>query len=380
MRFITPVILLLLSTTCMSQSLTGIWRGYFIQNDFDMLRGQKIEDKYKYELQLNNLHNNGIEGVTYSYKNTVFYGKASLQGLFTKATKNLIVRELKMLELKISDNSSPCLMTCYLDYSKEGKKEILQGTYTSVNEKKADCGNGIVYLERVITTDFEKEPFLLKKKKEALPEKPAPLAKAPENKVNKEGNATSTLKKPTTKLPSTPSVKQPAFKPGAEGFMVTKEKPKQNAGQPQLKKDTIPSLTEIPKKITEPTLPVPQVLIDRKNDLQNTLVVESKDIQIDFFDNGQIDNDTITVYHNNQILINKGRLDSKPISINVHLDEANPFYELITVAENLGDVAPNTALMVVKAGKKRYEVTITSDDKKNAKVILEYKSPSAQQK
>ena len=44
------------------------------------------------------------------------------------------------------------------------------------------------------------------------------------------------------------------------------------------------------------------------------------------------------------------------------------------MAENLGDIPPNTALMVINYGRKRQEVFLTSDDKKNAKVILEYKA------
>jgi hypothetical protein len=120
---------------------------------------------------------------------------------------------------------------------------------------------------------------------------------------------------------------------------------------------------------------VPKVLMERENNLQKILVVDQQEVRIDFYDNGQIDNDTITVYHNNQVLINRGRLDTRPLTLTVHLDEQNPKYELITVAENLGDTPPNTALMVITAGKKRYEVYITSDDKKNAKVVLEYQAP-----
>ena len=134
---------------------------------------------------------------------------------------------------------------------------------------------------------------------------------------------------------------------------------------------TAPVFTQ-PKK-PEPTFRVPKVLLERENNLQKTLVVDQQDVRVDFYDNGQVDNDTITVYHNNQILINKGRLDIRPLTLTIHLDEQNPFYELITVAENLGDTPPNTALIVITAGKKRYEVNITSDDKKNAKVVLEYR-------
>ena len=52
-------------------------------------------------------------------------------------------------------------MTCYLDYVKIGKLEVLQGTFISSNAKnKKDCGNGKVYLERVSKSDFELEDFL----------------------------------------------------------------------------------------------------------------------------------------------------------------------------------------------------------------------------
>jgi hypothetical protein len=43
------------------------------------------------------------------------------------------------------------------------------------------------------------------------------------------------------------------------------------------------------------------------------------------------------------------------------------------VAENLGSIPPNTALMVITAGAKRYELFITSTEQKNAVVVVEYK-------
>jgi hypothetical protein len=44
------------------------------------------------------------------------------------------------------------------------------------------------------------------------------------------------------------------------------------------------------------------------------------------------------------------------------------------VAENLGDIPPNTAYMIVTAGGiKRREIFLASNEQKNAKVIIEYK-------
>jgi type IV secretory pathway VirB9-like protein len=41
------------------------------------------------------------------------------------------------------------------------------------------------------------------------------------------------------------------------------------------------------------------------------------------------------------------------------------------VAENQGSIPPNTSLMVITAGSKRYEVFISSTEQKNAKIILD---------
>ena len=42
------------------------------------------------------------------------------------------------------------------------------------------------------------------------------------------------------------------------------------------------------------------------------------------------------------------------------------------VADNLGSIPPNTALMIITTGGKRYQLFISSDKQKNAKVVVEY--------
>jgi hypothetical protein len=50
------------------------------------------------------------------------------------------------------------------------------------------------------------------------------------------------------------------------------------------------------------------------------------------------------------------------------------------VANNLGSIPPNTALMVVTTGDKHYELFISSDEKKNARIVIEYKEPGTDSK
>jgi hypothetical protein len=351
---LTLIFLLLVSSFSYSQKLTGIWRGTFTQRGaFNLVTGQFSEDKYKYEIQIHQLDDKSIEGVTYSYKSTVFYGKSAFRGLYTKQSNNIVVKETKMIELKVSDNATPCLMTCYLDYSKDGSKEILSGTFTSQSpEDKRGCGDGTIRLVRVLESDFKKEDFLTRKKS---------------NSSNSQSKSNAVIA-PRTSVDNKPHKPIPV-KPGAESFFVKKDtvKPKTIKAPAEQPKNVEPPV--VIKKITE----VPKVLKERENKLANTIIVDEKDIRIDYYDNGEIDNDTITVYHDNQMVINHGRLSEAPLTLRIHLDETNPIHEIITVANNLGDVPPNTALMVITFGKKRYEVFITSDEKKNAKVIIEYR-------
>jgi hypothetical protein len=46
------------------------------------------------------------------------------------------------------------------------------------------------------------------------------------------------------------------------------------------------------------------------------------------------------------------------------------------VGENLGSIPPNTALMIVTAGKERYRLYLTADEKQNALVRFIYKERS----
>lgn len=408
----TLVFILLLSFSAQSQKLTGIWRGYFSASN-GLYRGGVKEEMYKYEVQIRLNQDNSVDGVTYSYQTTVFYGKASAQGIYSPQAKSITLKETGLMELKIGDKSQPCLMTCYLDYSKIGKLEVLQGEFISVNIRdKGDCGAGKVYLEKVPVSDFQAEDFLKQKKavdtskKKVLPvespktvqpesksaaaseptTKPVPKTNTTQNPpVTKPSNPSTTSKTPAPKqaAPNQPATKQTApvvkTKLGAENNLVNKnittptpapmDKKPISAPATIIPKDTIPS------KAKEPIVnkvPVPKVLIERKNNLVKTIQTDEELIQIDIYDNGTIDHDSISLFHNNKQVIKNGGLSYTPISFKIRCAKDDHRHELIMVAENLGEIPPNTALMVITAGKKRYEVFLTSTEEKNAKVVIEY--------
>lgn len=120
-------------------------------------------------------------------------------------------------------------------------------------------------------------------------------------------------------------------------------------------------------------LSTPLVLKTRENALVRKIETEAGVIKINCYDNGEIDGDTVSIYHNNKLIKSHMRLSEKPISFTIEINASQPHHELIMVAENLGSIPPNTSLMTITTPDKQYEVFISSSQQKNAKVIFDLK-------
>ncbi len=136
-------------------------------------------------------------------------------------------------------------------------------------------------------------------------------------------------------------------------------------------------LTRFDKSSFKPEFNLPPSLTKRKAELVKEIKVDTGSIRLDFYDNGQIDGDTISVYVNNTAIVSNKMLTTKPVSIAVQIDLEKPVQEVIMVGENLGSIPPNTALMIVYAGDKRYQLYLTADEQKNAMVRFIYEKPTS---
>lgn len=309
-------------------------------------------------------HNsNSLSGVTYSYLDKRFYGKCTMTGNFSSSSGNALIQEIKTIEVRMSLSSVACIQKCLLTYERSGKEEFLEGTFSSVFEKTDslsgrmrgdDCGGGRMFLRKVATSDFYVESFLRKKN-------PTTNQNRPLVKNNPQNN---TIAKTTPKQSNTTTPKNNAPKANNKTVLV---KPKTDTAS----KAEIPSEKDKGLAVKQ-NVKVPEILKSRENNLVKTLIVSSENVSVKLFDNGQIDNDTISVYLDNQLVLSKKRLTASALSINLRMDEENAEHELVMVAENLGEIPPNTSLMVVTAGEQRYEVRITSTEQKNAMVRFKY--------
>lgn len=119
--------------------------------------------------------------------------------------------------------------------------------------------------------------------------------------------------------------------------------------------------------------------VDVKPDVEKRTIKDTKTIQVknnkitvDFYDDGDIDNDIISVYFNKTAVFEKKSLTAKAYSVALTL-EPGKTNELLMFAENLGNIPPNTALMIITDGDSRHEIRLSADLKNNASVRFELK-------
>ncbi len=155
--------------------------------------------------------------------------------------------------------------------------------------------------------------------------------------------------------------------------------PKINPGEKETTKlSRLPVTSSV--TITEPDIKQPSVNISvpepirtRENAVVKKIEAPEGKLLIELYDNGEIDGDTVSIYHNNKLIISRAGLSEKPITFNIDVDGIHNHHELIMAAENLGSIPPNTSLMIVTTKDKRFEIFISSTEQKNAKLVIDLK-------
>jgi hypothetical protein len=349
-----------------SQSLTGIWRGYFVSDN---------GDNYKLEFQVKQNTAAAVSGVSYSYLDTRFYGKATMTGNFTITAGNFRIREIKTVEVRNMGYGNTCIMNYNLVYSKSGKEEFLEGTYLGKPEVKdkenpyewGECGGGKVFLRKVTTSDFPLENFLRKPNNTVTKITP-PVSNPVPKKL---------IPPPVNKPKSGTTVVKPKTQTNTNTAKTTIPQRRNNINVPKIKDSLTVKAPDIKKEIStvKPPVVVADVLKTRTNELMKSLVVHDPDVTVKLYDNGEIDDDTISVFFDNKLVLSKKKLTASPLTVKLKMDEQDSNHELVMVAENLGRIPPNTSLMIVEAGEQRFEVRITSNEQKNAMVRFRYEKP-----
>jgi hypothetical protein len=361
----------IISLQLSAQNLTGRWIGSFIAN------GDPLINNYTYEIEIKENASHQIIAQTITKKADQFYASAFARGSHSSRTQLVQIDETSFNEIKVSSELEACLMSNFLTYKNIDGHEILEGSYmsTAVNGIR-NCGSGKVFLEKV--------PSILSIRKNKDEAKIVKLK--PTKQVSTTITATSTSQSVNSKTKTIQANTAKINSPISDNkVMISLDKKNiKSASNPIIETDSDEVISENISPVTIPAaqnsirnqpINLPWVLVGRENKLVKKIITNSKKISIDLFDNGTIDNDTIIVYDNKQLLVNKQRLSYKSIHLEFNFTENMREHEVIIVAHNMGTVPPNTALLLFKDGKNRQEYFITSTNKINAKLLIVYEPP-----
>ena len=112
----------------------------------------------------------------------------------------------------------------------------------------------------------------------------------------------------------------------------------------------------------------------RDLDIQHTILVMDKDIVLSVWDHQKEDGDIISLYLNNELILNNHLLTKSKKYVRLRL-KGNAMNELKLYAENLGRVAPNTASLEIKHMDKTYNLVLRSDLHKCGVLEIKHQNP-----
>ena len=125
-----------------------------------------------------------------------------------------------------------------------------------------------------------------------------------------------------------------------------------------------------------PSVPAAIAVKGRKSEAvaSQSYAIYEDSVTLSVYDNGEIDGDTVSVFVNDVQVVEKIALSAQAYKITIPISRSQ-LNKIELFAENLGRIPPNTGLLVIYSGDKRYQIFFTATLEKNAVIYLERKDP-----
>lgn len=320
-----------------AQMITGAWKG--------RINRQKVELKI---IQ----NGDSLTGTSYYYESANNYRRYSIKGYFDPNTNAAVWWDDQLIEEKsgrfsLSSPGKIALLSRANFNCPGGSKMMLDGK--AVKKENDSEPKGDVHLDKISNPEFEDEWDFVIDNYTSGANDPDIIDSigfiAQQSLVKEDPVKTTPEEKPTVIAP--PRVtERPA------------EKPVQK---------TEPSIKMI-EPVKQPT--IEEKFIRRKKILTTEIPVTGDSIELRFYDNAEIDGDSISLFLNDKLIFQHIRLTGNAYIIKLAVSELNETNELIMVAENLGSIPPNTSYMVALVGNKRYDARLESTEGSSATIKL----------
>ena len=312
-----------------SQQVTGVWSG-------------KI-DKKKVEVKIIQ-QGDSLTGTSYYYESASNYRRYTIKGYFDANTNSVIWWDDQLIENK-GGNAGRSPFMSVADFNCPGGGEMyLEG---KAGPKEASNPKADVNLTKVSGPSFQDEwDFVIDN---------YTIGANDPDIIDSIRSITSTPVRREVFIPQPRQTKEPEV---VTETVVIKEKEK------------IPERIQVDVK----PLTIEEKFTTRKKVFTTEIPVEGDSVELRFYDNAEIDGDSISLFLNDRLLFTHVRLTDKAYTIKLSLKDLQDTNELTMVAENLGAIPPNTSYMVVLVGEKRYEAKLASTENSSAMIRLKKQS------
>lgn len=349
-----------------AQLITGVWKG-------------KIDRK---NVELKIIKNgDSLTGTSYYYESPNSYRRYSIRGYFDSRDNSVVWWDDQLIEEKKGKGVfGPRAATPYLstaDFNCPGGTTMYLTGDAALKDREEPKGS--VALQKFSSHTFNDEwdfiienytfgandPEIIDSIGKLVFNKPIPVE-------------TTTIEMKTEKKPAPESVAVQPKKPAPEPVAVQlKKQPHVRA----IKKE--PEVKPVIETIREPlvkALPLTptEKFTTRSKVIMKEITVISDSIELSFYDNAEIDGDSIAIFLNNLMLYEHIRLTDKAYTIKLAVADLQDSNDLVMVAENLGSIPPNTSLMIAMIDGVRYEQRLESTEQSSAAIRFVRKKPTGQ--
>jgi hypothetical protein len=325
-----------------AQLLTGVWKGKIDHRNVELKivkNGDSLTGTSYYYTSANNFWRYSIKGYFDTTDNSVVWWDDQL--IEEKSAKSLLAKRPASPHISNADFNCPGGTKMYLT----GKAAL---------KEKPNQQDAAVDLQKFITPFFRDEwdyvidnytvgandPYLIDSIGKLAFTRPVPVIEKPQ-----------------------PPREEVAMQPQKSVFIP--------APTPK------PSIQTTPKPVNEPVVSAPltneQKFRIRTRQLVQEIPLTGDSLELRFYDNAEIDGDSIAVFFNDKMLAQHIRLSETAFIIKLPVAAMQPTNDLVMVAENLGSIPPNTSLMIAMVDGRRYEARLASTE--NSSAVIRFVRP-----
>ncbi len=336
-----------------SQMITGVWKG--------KINRQKVEVKIIQQ-------GDSLTGTSYYYESSTHYRRYSIKGYFDASTNEAVWWDDQLLEEKAGrfSVSTPGKMPLLsrADFNCPGGGKMMLDGKAMRKEDETDP-KGQVHLDKEGQTDFTDEWDYIIDNYTVGGNDPELIDSIEALSVQPQPEVSRVVQPPVVQAP--PRVETPVL---IKEETVKKREP---VAQPQPKPEPIPA----PKPIPQPAAPVLvklPTIVEKFNNRQKAFIKEiplaGDSIELRFYDNAEIDGDSISLFLNDKLLYQHIRLAAGAWTIKLAVSDLAQSNELVMVAENMGSIPPNTSYMVAIVNGERQDAYLASTEGSSAMIRL----------